>query len=47
MIDKNSLKIYTKDGYITVLIIQVAGKRKMNIQSFLNGIDSNKFKRAS
>lgn len=46
-IDKNSLKVYTNDGFITILIIQVAGKRKMDIQSFLNGIDANKFKRAS
>ena len=46
-VNKNSLKIYTKDGFINILEIQIAGKKKMDIQSFLNGININSFKKAS
>ena len=46
-INKNSLKIYTKDGFINILEIQIAGKKKMDIQSFLNGININSFKKVS
>ena len=35
--DKSELKIYTIDGYISVLEIQAPGKNKMDIKSFLNG----------
>jgi methionyl-tRNA formyltransferase len=35
---KKHLYIYTSDGYINVLEIQAPGKKKMDIQSFLNGI---------
>ena len=34
---KTELKIYTKNGYISVLEIQAPGKKKMDIRSFLNG----------
>ena len=47
VINKNSLKIYTKDGFINILEIQIAGKKKMDIQSFLNGININSFKKVS
>ena len=46
-ISKNSFKIYTKDGVINILEIQIAGKRKMDIKSFLNGINLSKFKNVS
>ena len=46
-ISKNSFKIYTKDGVINILEIQIAGKRKMDIKSFLNGINLNNFKNVS
>jgi methionyl-tRNA formyltransferase len=36
--DKKHLNIYTKDGIISVLEIQTQGKKKMDIKSFLNGI---------
>jgi len=36
--DKKHLNIYTKDGFISVLEIQAQGKKKMDIKSFLNGI---------
>lgn len=36
--DKKHLNIYTKDGIISVLEIQAQGKKKMDIKSFLNGI---------
>jgi len=44
--DKKDLKIYTKDGYISILKIQVPGKNKMDIQSFLNGINIKSYKKA-
>jgi methionyl-tRNA formyltransferase len=34
---KTELKIYTQNGYISVLEIQTPGKKKMDICSFLNG----------
>jgi len=34
---KTDLKIYTIDGYISVIEIQAPGKKKMDIKSFLNG----------
>ena len=46
-ISKNSFKIYTKDGVINILEIQIAGKRKMDIKSFLNGINLSNFKNVS
>tara|TARA_B100001741_G_scaffold150849_1_gene124608 strand:+ start:1742 stop:2692 length:951 start_codon:yes stop_codon:yes gene_type:complete len=46
-VNKNSLKIYTKDGFINILEIQIAGKKKMDIQSFLNGINIKSFKKVS
>ena len=42
-INKNSFKIYTKDGIINILEIQIPGKRKMDIKSFLNGINLSSF----
>ena len=36
--DKKQLNIYTKDGIISILEIQAQGKKKMDIKSFLNGI---------
>lgn len=36
---KNELKVAAKDGYILVRSLQLPGKRKMDIQSFLNGYD--------
>jgi methionyl-tRNA formyltransferase len=44
--DKKDLKIYTKDGFISMLKIQVPGKKKMDIQSFLNGINIKSYKKA-
>ena len=46
-ISKSSFKIYTKDGVINILEIQIAGKRKMDIKSFLNGINLSNFKNTS
>lgn len=46
-IDKNNFRIYTKDGFISILEIQMAGKRKMDIQSFLNGINMSNYKKVS
>ena len=46
-INKNSFKIYTKDGIINILEIQIAGKRKMDIKSFLNGINLSSFNNVS
>ena len=43
---KKELKIYTKDGYISILKIQVPGKNKIDIQSFLNGINIKLYKKA-
>lgn len=40
-LDKKHLYIYTKDGYIKVEEIQAPGKKKMDIQSFLNGTQLN------
>ena len=47
VINKNNFKIYTKDGVINILEIQIAGKRKMDIKSFLNGNDLSSFKNVS
>lgn len=46
-IDKNNFRIYTKDGFISIVEIQMAGKRKMDIQSFLNGINMSNYKKVS
>ena len=46
-IDKNNFRIYTKDGFISIVEIQIAGKRKMDIQSFLNGINMSNYKKVS
>jgi methionyl-tRNA formyltransferase len=35
--NKNYLKITTKDGFINLLIIQLQGRKRMDIKSFLNG----------
>ncbi len=43
---KKVLKIFTKDGAINLLEIQIPGKKKMNILSFLNGIDTSKYVKA-
>jgi len=45
-VGKKDLKIYTKDGYISILKIQIPGKKKMDIQSFLNGINIKSYKKA-
>lgn len=39
---KTDLKIYTIDGYISVIEIQSPGKKKMDIKSFLNGYSLEK-----
>ena len=36
-VTKAELKIYTSDGYISILEIQAPGKKKMDCNSFLNG----------
>ncbi len=38
VVDKKTLKIALKDGFLSVLELQFAGKRKMNIADFLNGL---------
>jgi methionyl-tRNA formyltransferase len=43
---KKGLKIFTKDGAINLLEIQIPGKKKMDILSFLNGIDTSKYVKA-
>ena len=35
--NKNYIRIYCRDGYVSLLEIKMAGKRKMDIKSFLNG----------
>jgi methionyl-tRNA formyltransferase len=35
--DKNSVKVAVKDGYINLLMIQLPGKKKMEIKALLNG----------
>ena len=39
---KNNLKIYCKDGFLEILELQFPGKRKMNINDFLNGTKLSK-----
>ncbi len=41
--DKNSLKVRVADGYISILSLQLAGKKRMTVKSFLNGfqLDEN------
>ena len=46
-IGKKHLYIYTIDGFITVHEIQAPGKKKMDIQSFLNGIQLDSTFKAS
>lgn len=38
-LSKKEMKIYTIDGYISILEIQLAGKKKMAIEAYLNGVD--------
>ncbi len=38
---KKELRIYAQDGYIIALKVQLQGKRKMEIQDFLNGYKKN------
>ncbi|GAA5222138.1 methionyl-tRNA formyltransferase [Membranihabitans marinus] len=39
---KSIFKLYTADGYLQLEIVQWAGKRKMNIKDFLNGLKKPK-----
>lgn len=39
-INKNSFKIYTKDGYYSPTEVQLEGKKKMNVKDFLNGFQN-------
>ena len=36
-IDKNTIKIITKDGYLEVLELQIEGKKRMSNLEFING----------
>jgi methionyl-tRNA formyltransferase len=40
IIENQNLKYATIDGYINVKSLQVSGKRRMNVQDYLNGIKS-------
>ncbi len=40
--DKNTIKIAVKKGYIKLLIIQLPGKKKMDVESLLNGFTFQK-----
>lgn len=40
---KKSLSIHTKDGTIQLLEIQIPGKKKMDVLSFLNGTEPSKY----
>lgn len=44
--NKKEMKIYTRDGFINVLQIQIPGKIKMHITSFLNGLNHKSYKKA-
>jgi methionyl-tRNA formyltransferase len=35
--EKNHILIYTGDGMIEILELQVEGKKRMNVQDFLRG----------
>ncbi|MCB0666272.1 MAG: methionyl-tRNA formyltransferase [Saprospiraceae bacterium] len=37
--NKNFLKLYGKDGYLKINELQMQGKKRMDIKSFLNGFD--------
>ncbi len=39
IITKKTMKIFTIDGYLSILEIQVSGKKRMPVSAFLNGID--------
>lgn len=39
--DKNEFKIYTKEGYYSVLEVQLEGKKRVLIKDFLNGFQPN------
>ncbi len=44
--NKHQLKVAVKDGYISILSLQMPGKKRMDINSFLNGVklsDDSKF----
>ena len=45
-ISKKELKIFTKDGCVFLKHIQTSGKKRMDIQSFLNGLSSISIKNA-
>ena len=40
---KRELKIAVKDGYINILELQMAGKKRMELSALLNGVDFSKF----
>ena len=44
--NKKEMKIYTRDGFINILQIQIPGKIKMHITSFLNGLNHKSYKKA-
>ncbi len=41
-ITKNSMKIFVKNGFLKIIECQVAGKKKMNVKDFINGIKIRK-----
>lgn len=43
IIDKNRIIVKCSDGYLELLTIQIEGKQKMDIKSFLNGINKEEF----
>ena len=43
---KTFLKIAAKDGYINLLEVQLAGKKKMAIVEFLRGFRANQYLKA-
>ncbi len=40
---KNELRISVKDGFINILSLQLAGKKRVKIKEFLNGFDISKY----
>lgn len=40
---KNELKISVKNGFISILSLQLAGKKRMKTKEFLNGFDISKY----
>ena len=39
LIEKKSLKIAVKEGYISLLELQLPGKRRMQVNEVLNGLN--------